>query len=101
MAQPTAYEQYFLELVNRARLDPAGEAARFGMGLNDGLAAGTISATPKQPLASNPALLDAADAHSAWTLATDTFSHTGANGSSPGDRMGAAGYAFSGSWSWG
>jgi len=101
MAQPTAYEQYFLELVNRARLDPAGEAARFGMGLNDGLAAGTISATPKQPLAFNPALLDAADAHSAWMLATDTFSHTGANGSSPGDRMKAAGYSFAGSWSWG
>jgi uncharacterized protein YkwD len=34
-------------------------------------------------------------------LATDTFSHTGANGSSPGDRMTAAGYAFGGSWSWG
>src|SRR5688572_9324797 len=37
MAQPTATEQYFLELVNRARANPAGEAARFGIGLNDGL----------------------------------------------------------------
>ena len=34
-------------------------------------------------------------------LATDTFSHNGANGNSPGDRMTAAGYAFGGSWSWG
>jgi serralysin len=101
MAQPTAYEQYFLELVNRARFDPAGEAARYGIGLNDGLAAGTISTAAKQPLAFNPLLIDAADAHSAWMLATDTFSHTGANGSSPGDRMTAAGYAFGGSWSWG
>ena len=31
-------------------------------------------------------LIDAADAHSTWMLATDTFSHTGANGSSAGDR---------------
>ena len=39
--------------------------------------------------------------HSAWMLATDTFSHTGAGGSSPGDRMAHAGYAFTGSWTWG
>ena len=45
MAQPTAYEQYFLELVNRARANPGGEAARLGIDLNQGLAAGTISAT--------------------------------------------------------
>ncbi|TCZ55416.1 CAP domain-containing protein [Roseicella aquatilis] len=101
MAQPTAYEQYFLELVNRARLDPAAEAARQGIGLNDGLAAGTIGTAAKQPLAFNALLNDAADAHGAWMLATDTFSHTGANGSSPGDRMEDAGYAFTGSWSWG
>ena len=101
MAQPTAFEQYFLELVNRARLDPAAEAARLGIGLNDGLAAGTITTAAKAPLAFNPLLIDAAEAHSAWMLATDTFSHTGANGSSPGDRMAAAGYAFGGSWSWG
>src|SRR3954470_25001788 len=101
MAQPTAYEQYFLELVNHARADPAAEAARLGIGLNDGLSAGTISTAPKQPLALNPLLIDAAEAHSAWMLATDTFSHTGVNGSSPEDRMTAAGYAFSGSWTWG
>ena len=54
MAQPTAFEQYFLELVNRARLDPAAEAARLGIGLNDGLAAGTITTAAKAPLAFNP-----------------------------------------------
>ena len=47
----TAADQYILELVNRARLDPAGEAARLGIDLNEGLAAGTISATPKDPYA--------------------------------------------------
>src|SRR3712207_2709056 len=49
----------------------------------------------------NQFLNDSAQAHSDWMLATDTFSHTGANGSSPGDRMKAAGYAFTGSWTWG
>ncbi|WP_270937827.1 CAP domain-containing protein [Falsiroseomonas oryzae] len=101
MAEPTGLEQYLLELINRARLDPAGEAARFGIGLNDGLTAGTISTTAKAPLAFNPLLIDAARGHSDWILATDTFSHTGAGGSSPGDRMTAAGYVFSGSWTWG
>jgi Ca2+-binding RTX toxin-like protein len=101
MAEPTAHEQYLLELINRARLDPAAEAARFGIGLNDGLGAGTISTAAKAPLAFNPLLIDAARAHSDWILATDTFSHTGAGGSSPGDRMKAAGYVFSGSWTWG
>src|SRR5882724_8707705 len=34
-------------------------------------------------------------------LDTHTFSHTGAGGSVPGDRMAAAGYTFTGSWAWG
>ena len=101
MAQPTAFEQYMLELLNRARSDPAGEAARLGIELNQGLAAGTITATPKAPLAFNERLIDAARAHSDWMFAADTFSHTGVNGSSPGDRMAAAGYSFTGSWTWG
>ena len=49
MAQPTAYEQYFLELVNRARANPGAEAARVGIGLNDGLAAGTIAGPSRTP----------------------------------------------------
>jgi uncharacterized protein YkwD len=98
MAEPTAYEQYILELINRARLDPAAEAARLGIDLNQGLASGTISADPKQPLAFNPYLIDAARGHSEWMLATDTFSHTGAGGSTPTQRMAAAGYEFTGSW---
>ena len=101
MAQPTAYEQYLLELVNRARANPAAEAARQGIDLNAGLPAGTISATAKQPLAFNPQLIDAARGQSNWMLATDTFSHTGSGGSSPGDRMKAAGYPFEGNWAWG
>lgn len=94
-------EQYMLELVNRARLDPDGEAARYGISLNQNLAAGTISSTAKQVLAPNDLLQQAAADHSDWMLAKDSFSHTGVGGCDPGDRMSGAGYSFSGSWTWG
>jgi hypothetical protein len=101
MAEPSAYEQYLLALVNAARANPAVAASSLGIGLNDGLPAGSISAAAKAPLAFNPNLISAAQQHSSWMLANNTFSHTGANGSSPGDRMAAAGYSFTGSWAWG
>jgi uncharacterized protein YkwD len=100
-AFPSALEQYVLELVNRARASPTAEAARYSVDLNEGLAAGTISTAAKQPLAINPFLTDSARNHSQWMIDTDTFSHTGAGGSDPGDRMAAAGYTFSGNWTWG
>jgi serralysin len=78
MSQPSAYEQYLLELINADR-------AKVGA----------------QPLAFDGDLTEAAEGHSQWMLATDTFSHTGAGASSPGGRMTAAGYSFTGSWSWG
>jgi Ca2+-binding RTX toxin-like protein len=46
-------------------------------------------------------LVDAARKHSQWMLNTNTFSHAGSGGSDPGTRMRAAGYAFTGSWTWG
>jgi len=101
MATNSAYEQLVLELINRARLDPAAEAARLGIGLNDGISSGSISTSAKQVLAANPLLVDAARGHSQWMLDTDTFSHAGAGGSSPTARMQAAGYTLSGSWSTG
>jgi Ca2+-binding RTX toxin-like protein len=96
MASPqiSAPEQLLLELINRARLDPAGEAARQGIALNEDLAPGTLTATPRAPLAWNADLGEAAALHSEWMLATDTFSHTGTGGSQPWDRAEAAGYAF-------
>ena len=103
MAANTAQEQLMLELINRARMDPAGEAARQGISLNQGLAAGTISTAPKQVLAMNDQLVVAADNHSKWMLQYDVFSHqeassqptffTGVNAS---NRMVAAGYAVGG-----
>ena len=100
-AGPDNYEQYLLELINRGRADPAAEAARYGIDLNEGLPSGAISFDPKPPLAPNPELIDAARAHSQWMIDTDLFSHTGAGSSSPGDRMAAAGYDFQAPWGWG
>ena len=98
---PTVEEQFMMELVNRTRADPGAAAARLNIGLNDGLAAGTLSNSPKPPLAFDVFLIQSARHHSQWMLDAGTFSHTGVNSSSPGDRMGAAGYPFSGSWTWG
>jgi Ca2+-binding RTX toxin-like protein len=101
MANVTANEQLMLELINLARLDPLAEAQRLGIDLNEGLAPGTITGDAKQPLAFNNQLVTAARNHSVWQIDTDVFSHTGAGGSDPGDRMTAAGYVFEGSWGWG
>lgn len=99
MPAQTSQEQLLLELINRARLDPAGEAARYGIDLNQGLSAGTISATAKQVLASNSLLALSADGHSAWMLANNTFSHTGNGGSSALQRIQASGYSLTTPWS--
>jgi serralysin len=103
MADCSAQEQLMLELVNRARMNPAGEAARFGVTLNQGLAAGTISSAPKQVLGMSDALIAAARNHSNWMLVNDRFDHResaslpgGRTGFDPDDRMRAAGYLFTG-----
>ena len=72
----TDSEQYMLELINRARANPTVEVARFGIGLNDGLAAGTITTAAKQPLAPQQQLITAAGLHSQDMLDRDYFSHT-------------------------
>lgn len=101
MTDFSAHETYLLQLVNRARRDPAGEAARHGVGLNDGLAPDAIDTAPKQPLAPNDLLHESARLHAQWMLDTDVFSHVGAGGSTAGARMAAAGYSFTGNWVWG
>ncbi len=92
MATPTAREQYIVELINRARSDPAAEAARQGIGLNDDLAPGTITTTAKQPVAISPLLVDSANAHSLSMILEDYFSHTGSDGSTPSERIFRAGW---------
>ncbi|MEL6108011.1 MAG: Calx-beta domain-containing protein, partial [Planctomycetota bacterium] len=87
----TPHEQLLLELINRARADPGAEAARFGIGLNEGITP-TISNTPKQPVAPNQILVNAAAAHSQDMIDNDYFRHVNLQGESPSDRAIAAGY---------
>lgn len=95
---PTANEQLMVELVNRARANPTAEAARYGISLNEGLSAGTISTAAKQPLAINPYITDAARKHSQHQIDTDQFAHDGIGNGTPKTRMEAAGYVFTGTW---
>lgn len=97
---PSDYEQYMLTLINQAREDPEAEAERLGVDLDAGIE-GEISPKPKQPLAFNPELTQAARGHSEWMLQEQTFDHTGAGGSDPGERMQEAGYEFQKPWAWG
>jgi len=99
---PTAYEQYAVELINRARANPTAEATRYNGyknsqgdvydgDLNEGLTPGTITTAAKQPVAINPLLTDAARKHSQWMTDHSTFSHF-ENGNTAGQREVAAGY---------
>ena len=91
----TDHEQLLLELVNRARLNPSAEAARYGIGLNDDLAPGTITTDPKQPLAPHQSLINAAGLHSQDMIDRSFFSHTNPSGQTPAQRAQAAGYPTS------
>ena len=72
----TSAEQYALELLNRARLDPVGEASRYRIGLNDGVDADDIiTRAPMQVLAHNAVTERAAELHAAWMIENDIFSH--------------------------
>jgi Ca2+-binding RTX toxin-like protein len=90
---PTIYEQYMIELHNWARMNPAAAEAEFGFGLNEGPPAYPISYDPRQPLAVNPFLMDAARSYAQYLMNTGEFSHT-ADGQQPWQRMAAAGYVF-------
>ena len=71
----SAQEQYFLELINRGRANPVAEAARFGIDLNEGLAAGTLPPDPAQPLAVNGSLAGRDRGPIGVPHATGTFTH--------------------------
>ena len=113
---PTPFEQYAVELINRARANPTAETQRLigyggnsqdsGDGYNGDLNEGvpsdkTITADPKQPLAINTILTAAARNHSAWMVANSTFDHAGVNGSNAYQRILAEGYTFVGGRNWG
>jgi uncharacterized protein YkwD len=88
----TSFEQYFLELINRARKDPVAEATRLGTDLNEGLAAGTLSPGARQPLALNDFLQASIEGHLQDELANNYFGHGGSDGSTVQSRIEAAGY---------
>lgn len=113
MTQPSAHEQYMLELVNRTRLDPDGEVDRFNATIDtynsvysrprspmtsvtDGGA--NVTSGPLQPLAFNSLLIKSSRAHTNWMLDADMFSHT-EDGTGLGvylqDRLDAVGYDYS------
>src|SRR4051812_32110808 len=93
MTEPTAAEILDFALINRARLDPLGEASRLGIDLNEGLAAGTISAASKQPLAFSALLHDASAEHSQSMITNDYFDHVDPTTSStPQSRAAIDGY---------
>ena len=93
-AGPTAYEQYLVALINRARADPAAEARRLGIALDEGLSGADIDAAARPPLVIDLSLLDAARRHSRWMLDNQMFSHTGDEHTTPRDRMNDAGFDF-------
>jgi uncharacterized protein YkwD len=75
MSIATKHEAYMLYLVNEARADAGVRPMRVDGDLNQ-----------------------SSEWHSAWMLRTDTFSHTGYNGTRVADRVENAGYDLTGSW---
>jgi uncharacterized protein YkwD len=106
-AAPTAELQYALEVTNFLRTNPAQAADKLTNGLS-GSTKDTLNfygvdinqarqelaaAQPRQPLAWSDALAAAADDHSRDMADKGYQSHTGSDGSSPGDRAARSGYA--------
>src|SRR6516162_4671134 len=103
---PTDQQQYMLQLINEARTNPPAAAAMIGSdttpdvqatlqyyGVNLQSALQTISsATPQPPVAWNADLANAAQGQSQYMANNQIQSHTGADGSSPQQRITAAGY---------
>lgn len=78
MSRASDVEQQMLELINEERTSRGLDPVALELNLNE-----------------------SSEDHSTWMLNQDQFSHTGANGSSAGDRMTAADFDFQGSWTWG
>ncbi|MEO6871131.1 MAG: CAP domain-containing protein [Chthoniobacterales bacterium] len=106
IGNPTGEEQQYLELINRARANPAAEGARLaastdpdvldaiaGFGVDLALFQAQMKALP--PLAFNGDLLAAARAHTQDMFAHAYQDHIGTDGSSTSDRISAQGYDWS------
>jgi uncharacterized protein YkwD len=97
---PTADEQYVLEVINRARANPTAEGARLkpqGLpngDITEGLVAPDNQVGVRPPLAMNKILLGTARAHNQDMYATSLFQHDSSTGQTPGQRVTAAGYTW-------
>ena len=103
---PTAEEQYMLELVNRARANPAMEGLRLQATTDPNvlsaysffqvnvaqMAAAFAGYPPRPPLAFNASLIASARSHSQDMADHDFQGHVGSDGSSFTDRITSAGY---------
>ena len=107
---PTADEQLYIELINRARADPAAEGKRIAattdldvlnsfsyFGVDLAMMQSEFNAIPAQPpLAPNACLETSSRGHSAWMLANATQSHYETNPTNdPFTRMLADGFSYS------
>ena len=107
---PTAEEQYLLELINRMRWNPDAEVFRLWTetwgdtgspataDLNEGITNNFLSDDMRQPLAFNRSIIQAARDYSTTLLNNNAFEHT-FGGTTPQSRMEAAGYVFTPSYS--
>lgn len=78
MSKASSFERQMLDLINDEREARGIDALTLEIRLND-----------------------ASEDHTVWMEDTLRFSHTGAGGSNPGDRMRDAGFEFTGNWTWG
>ena len=87
---PTDIEQYYLELLDDARFNPAAYGASVGINLS--------GVAPAQPLAMNPLLVESARLHSQDMIAHGYFGHVTPQGTDPGARIAATGFV---AYGWG
>ncbi|PYE82185.1 CAP domain-containing protein [Pseudoroseicyclus aestuarii] len=106
---PTAWEQLTLELINRTRADPGGEAARLLSTDNQGIAQALAyfdvdealftqqmeAFDPAAPLAWNPNLARSAETHTDLMIQYDRQSHNLPGEPLLGARIADAGYRYS------
>jgi hypothetical protein len=109
IGDPTGEEQLYLELINRARANPAAEGIRFAaltdpavlqaysiFGVNLNMMKSEMAAlAPTGPVAMNAQLLASARAHSSWMLANNRQDHVEFDGKSIWQRANAKGYSAS------
>ena len=93
--EPTAEEQYVLQVINRGRSDPGAEGKRLNVDLAESLnRQEKARLEPLPPLAMNAKLLELARAHSKDMYDRSYFDHTTPEGKRMYERLAAGGYDY-------